>query len=298
MSHDSEFPATKRTTLIKQVGSIIGRSESTTVLGCICFCLLTFFCPLVVAAHDTWVETNTSLVRQGDVVFVDLKLGNHGNDHRDFKLASKISLAPCQLSVIGPEGKPVDLKPTIIDTGFAPKEGYWSSRFVTKEAGLHVVSHTLDTLHGTTRAIKSGKAYFLTSAKLDELPSISAGFDKPLGHVIELVPLTNPITAMGPNQPIRVKLLYQSKPLPAARVTFIPRGTVLAEGFDKDYEAMTDADGVASFTPKEGNVVLIVVHHPAADQKGDGYEKTHYTATLTVSVPQISRSGDSKLTSK
>jgi hypothetical protein len=44
--------------------------------------------------------------------------------------------------------------------------------------------------------------------------------------------------------------------------------------------------------------VLVVVHHPVADQKGEGYEKTHYTATLTVSVPQLSRSGDNKLSSK
>lgn len=254
--------------------------------------------PFVATAHDTWVETNTAVVRQGDVVFVDLKLGNHGNDHRDFKLASKISLAPVQLSVIGPDGSSFDLKTGIIDNGFGPKEGYWSNRFVTKEAGLHTVSHTLDTLHGTTRAIKSGKTYFVTSPKLDDVSASNTGFDKPLGHAMELVPLTNPVTAVGPNVPIRVKLLYQSKPLSGARVTFIPRGATLAEGFDKDHEALTDAEGNASFTPKEGNVVLVVVHHPVADQKGTGYEKTHYTATLTISVPQLSRVSDSKLTSK
>lgn len=54
--------------------------------------LLVAFSPLISTAHDTWVETNTSVVRTGDVVHVDLKLGNHGNEHRDFKLASKISL--------------------------------------------------------------------------------------------------------------------------------------------------------------------------------------------------------------
>ncbi|WP_373652946.1 DUF4198 domain-containing protein [Schlesneria sp. DSM 10557] len=245
--------------------------------------------PLGSYAHDTWVETNTALVRQGDVVFVDLKLGNHGNDHRDFKLASKISLAPVQLSVIAPDGSSVDLKPGIIDNGFGPKEGYWSNRFVTKAAGLHVVSHTLETLHGTTRTIKSGKTYFVTSPKLDEVSANSTNFDKPLGHAMELVPLTNPVTGLAPDTPIRVRLIYQSKPLAGARVSFIPRGTTLAEGFDKDYEATTDAEGTASFTPKEGNVVLVVVHHPVADQKGTGYDKTQYSATLTLSVPQQSR---------
>jgi len=261
-------------------------------------CLTVAFAPLTAAAHDTWVEANTPLVRLGDVVHVDLKLGNHGNDHRDFKLASKITLAPCQLSVIGPDGKPVDLKPSIVDAGYAPKEGYWTSRFITKEAGLHTVVHTLNTLHGTTRAIKSGKTYFVASKKLDDVPTTDAGFDEPLGHPLELVPLANPVTAMGANQPIRVKLLYQSKPLADARVSFVPRGAVLAEGFDKDHEQMTDANGVASFTPKEGNVVLVVVHHPAPEQKGEGYEKTHYSATLTVAVPQLCPHCVKALTSK
>lgn len=257
-----------------------------------CLIMALVLAPFGASAHDTWVETNTAVVRQGDVVFVDLKLGNHGNDHRDFKLASKISLTPCQFAVIGPDGTSVDLKPGIIDNGFGPKEGYWSNRFVTKEAGLHTVSHTLETLHGTTRAIKSGKTYFVASPKLDEVAAIDAGFDKPLGHAMELVPLTHPVTAVGPNVPIRVKLIYQSKPLAGVRVTFIPRGATLAEGFDKDHEVMTDAEGHASFTPKEGNVVLVVVHYPVADQKGTGFDKTQYTATLTVSVPQRSRVGD------
>lgn len=253
-------------------------------------------CP--VGAHDTWVETNSSIVRSGELVHVDLKLGNHGNDHRDFKLASKITLAPCQLSVINPKGDAFDLKPHVIDTGFAPKEGYWSARYVTETDGLHVVSHTLDTLHGKTRAIKSAKTFFMTSPKLDAVSEAAAGFDRPLGHPLELVPLVNPVTATGPGQKFRVKLLYQGKPLPEARVAFIPRGATLVEGFDKDYEQLTDADGMATYTPTEGNLLLIVVHHPVANQKGEGYDSTHYAATLTVAVPQLCPHCVKRLTSQ
>lgn len=242
--------------------------------------------PLIARAHDTWVETNTSIVRTGDVVHVDLKLGNHGNEHRDFKLASKISLDKCQLSVIGPDGKAVDLKHALVDTGYAPKEGYWTGRFVTTTPGLHTVSHTLDTLHGTTRAIKSGKTHFMASNLLDNVSSTDTSYKQPLGHPLELVLLKNP-TELGAAVPIRVKLLYQSKPLANVRVTFVPRGAVLSEGIDKDHEQNTDADGIASYTPDEGNVILIVVHHASAEQKGEGYDKTHYTATLTVAVPQL-----------
>ena len=42
-------------------------------------------------AHDTWVQTNTNVVRAGDAAHIDLMLGNHGNDHRDFKIAGKKS---------------------------------------------------------------------------------------------------------------------------------------------------------------------------------------------------------------
>lgn len=239
------------------------------------------------SAHDTWVETNMSLVRKGELVHVDLKLGNHGNEHRDFKLASKIALEKCEIAVIAPNGKSTDMKSKMVDTGYSPKEGYWSGRFVTQTEGVHVVSHTLETLHGTTRAIKSGKTFFVASKKLDAVPEIADGFDRPLGHGYEIVPLVNPVTATGPGQPIRVRVLYEGQPAPEARVSFIPRGVALAEGFDKEYEQLTDQEGVASFTPTEGNIYLIVSHRQAADQKGEGYDKTHYSATLTVAVPQL-----------
>ena len=246
------------------------------------FALLLLLVPNIGTAHDTWVQTNTSRVRVGDVVHVDLMLGNHGNNHRDFKLASKITLAPCTLAVIDGQGTSHDLKSKIVDTGYAPKEGFWSARFIPQEAGLHVVVHSLDTLHGSTRAIKSAKTYFSAGAGADK----ATGFDKPLGHTLELVPLTNP-SAFVAGQPIKLRLLYQGRPLPEARVSFIPRGQVLAEGFDKDFERTTDAEGVATFTPKDGNFVLAVVHHAAPEQKGEGYEKTHYSATFVANVPQI-----------
>ena len=81
------------------------------------------------AAHDTWVATNTNLVRTGDAVYIDLRLGNHGNDHRDFKLASKIDLAGCTLDVHTPEGGSFDLMSGLVDTGYAPDEGYWCGKF-------------------------------------------------------------------------------------------------------------------------------------------------------------------------
>ncbi len=238
-------------------------------------------------AHDTWVETNTAIVRKGELVHVDLKLGNHGNEHRDFKLASKISLDKCELSVISPAGKSIDMKSKMVDTGYTAKEGYWTGRYVTQSEGLYIVSHTCQSGHGKTRGIKSAKTFFVVSRKLDAVPENTVGFDKPQGHPYEIVPLVNPVTAMGPGQPIRVRVLYEGKPASEARVSFIPRGVSLAEGFDKEYEQLTDGDGVASFTPQEGNLYLIVSHRRADDQRGEGYDTTHYSATMTIAVPQL-----------
>jgi hypothetical protein len=69
-------------------------------------------------------------------------------------------------------------------------------------------------------------------------------------------------------------------------VSFIPRGATLAEGFDADHERRTDAAGRCAYTPKEGNLLLVVAHLIKSDETGDGYDKTAYAATLVVDVPQ------------
>ena len=238
-------------------------------------------------AHDTWVQTNTGVVRVGDNIHIDLMLGNHGNEHRDFKLASKITLDGCNLAVIAPSGKKYDLKDRLIDVGYVPKEGFWTTRFAGAEPGLYTISHSRESLHGTSRGIKSGKAFFIFSPSLDKVSRDLKGFDKPLGHPLEIVPVTNPVAPMGPGQAIKVQVLYRGKPMQDARVSFIPRGAQLSEEFDETYERKTSADGLASFTPKEGNYVLVCVHHEEPQEKGPGYDATKYSATLTVFVPEL-----------
>jgi len=242
-----------------------------------------------VAAHDTWVQTNTNVVRASDNVHVDLMLGNHGNDHRDFKLASKIDLDGCTLAVLAPDGKRYDLKDRLIDTGYTPREGFWTARFAGAQPGLYLVAHTSDKVvsYAPTRSVKSAKTFFVVSKSLDRVSPDNPGFDKPLGHALELVPETNPVTPMGPGTPIKVRLLYKGKPLANAQVSFIPRGESLSEGFDKRYERLTDEQGRAAFTPKEGNYYLVVAHRVEPKESGKGYESTKYSATLTVLVPQI-----------
>ena len=243
----------------------------------------------VAPAHDTWVQTNSNVLRVGDAVHIDLMLGNHGNDHRDFKIAGKPDLDGSTLQVIAPDGKRYDLKDRLVDQGYAPKEGYWSARFTGAQPGLYLVTQTADKVmsYAPVRSVRSAKTYFVVSKSLDNVPQHNPGFDKALGHALELVPESNPVTPMGPGTPIKVRLVYKGKPLAGARVSFIPRGETLTEGFDARFERKTDEQGRASFTPREGNYYLVVAHHEEPGESGKGYQSTKYSATLTVLVPQV-----------
>ena len=256
---------------------------------------LSLVCSL--SAHDTWVEVNTPEVRAGNLVHVDLKLGNHGNDHRDFKLHSLISLDHATLKVHLPSGEQVDLKPKLIGTAYEEKQGYWTTRLLTTEEGLHVVAHELDTLHGKIRAIKSAKTYFIAGVDSQSSTDKSLPCDTPLGHPLELIPLTNPVTESGPGMPLRLRVLFENQPLVNARVSFIPRGQILQEGFDEAFERMTDEKGDVQFTPQEANVLLVVIHHREPERSGDGYESTYYSATMTIAVPQVPLHGNPDTTS-
>lgn len=239
------------------------------------------------SAHDTWVQASQRLARVGDVLHIDLFLGNHGNEHRDFKLAGKLaSLDGATLEVISPDGRRTDLVPEAVDVGYAPKDGFWSARFVPGGPGLHGLSHTRVGVHQGKRGIKSGKAYFMASTELDAPPGTGVCHAEPLGHPLELVPETHPAIGTGPGRGITVRLMFRGMPLTDHRVSFVPRGATLAAGFDPRFERRTDATGRCSFEPREGNLLLVVAHLEAPDEKGPDFDRTVYSATLVLDVPQ------------
>jgi uncharacterized GH25 family protein len=260
----------------------------STCLLAIALALLAF-CSQAAMAHDTWVQTNTNLIRTGDAVHIDLMLGNHGNDHRDYKLASKIDRDGVVLKVRGPDGKSYDLADRLVDTGYTPKEGFWTTKFAATAPGMYVVEHSLDKIvhHGRpVRSVRSGKTCFVVSRSLDKIPLKNSGFDTVLGHPLEIIPVKNPVAPAGPGQRIHVRVLFQGKPFAKAKVSFIPRSETLKPDHDPQYERETDAQGEARFTPLTGDYFLIAVHHRDEKATGPGYEATHYSATLNVFVPE------------
>lgn len=151
------------------------------------------------------------------------------------------------------------------------------------------MAHTSDKVvnYAPERSIKSAKTFFIVSKSLDNVSRDNPGYDRVLGHPLELVPEVSPVTPMGPGTAIKVRLLYKGKPLSGACVSFIPRGTTLTEGFDERFERRTDREGRASFTPAEGNYYLVVAHYREPLESGKGYRSTKYSATLTVLLPQV-----------
>jgi len=238
-------------------------------------------------AHDTWLQASPTTLRPGDVAHVDLFLGNHGNDHRDFKVAGKLgSLEGVAVDVIAPGGRRTDLVPAMTDVGSAPKEGFWTGRFVAATEGLHCMTHLREGIRHGARGLKGGKTYVMVAEKLDDLGAPAGDHATPLGHPLELVLETHPVVDCGPGRPITVRLLHRGRPLADHRVSFIPRGVELEPDFDPEYERTTDAEGRASYTPREGNLLLVVAHLTAPHENGDGYEATSYAATLVLAVPQ------------
>jgi len=254
---------------------------------CVCAMTLAFTSPTF--AHDSWVQTNTHIVRTGEPVYVDLMMGNHGNEHRDFKLAGKVDIESSTLELVDPDGATRDLRPALTDQGLDPRGEYWSARLGTSKPGLYIVAHTSDKVvsYAPKRSVKSAKTLFIASDSLDSVPTIGSGYDRVFGHAFELVPVVNPVAPMGPGERIKVKLLYQGKPLADAHVAFIPRGATLKEGVDEKYERTTDENGLASFEPGEANLYLVVAHHEDSALTGEGFTSTKFSATLTVWVPAL-----------
>ncbi len=242
-----------------------------------------------VLAHDIWIEPSVGVVRSGDWLRLSLMLGNHGNEHRDFKLASKVSAGDQNLTVIDPKGQRYDLTPSLADAGYAPQEGYWTTRFQPDLAGLYTAVSTFDKVmsYAPVRDVKCAKTYFVASKNMDKVPMANPGFDRIFGAPFELVPETNPVTPMGAGETFKVRVLYKGKPMAGVKVGFVPRGAEPKGDLDPAYEKVSAADGSVQMTLKEANTYLVAAHWVDKSAKGEGYSSINYSATICLVVPGI-----------
>jgi hypothetical protein len=72
----------------------------------------------IVCAHDGWIQSNVPRAGTGDMVYIDMQFGNHGNTHRDYKIySSKWDVNKSTFTLYAPEGSFTDLKSRVIDVG-------------------------------------------------------------------------------------------------------------------------------------------------------------------------------------
>jgi len=239
------------------------------------------------------VEINTVRTETSQPVYASLMLGNRGNHHRDFKLASKLPLEGTTLALISPNGRKRNLKPSLIDNGLAEKEGFLSVQVTPKQPGPHTLLHTFEAIvhYAPKRVIRSGKAFFLA-----ETPGVKTAenrwYAKAYGYPLELVPLSDPVR-LETGDTFRLRLLFKGEPLKDTVVSCIPRGVVLKGEFDPAHEARTNAQGEVVFTMKDANFYLVVAHQAAPEETGKRYsEGTAYSATMTLQVRARSRQVD------
>ena len=240
-------------------------------------------------AHDIWIEANQTLVRLGEQVNLALMLGNHGNHHRDFKLASKIPAGQQSLRVMTPEGTSIELTPNLIDNGYEPKEGFWSTTFLGYQPGIYQAISTFDQVmsFAPVRDIKCAKTFFGLTGSLDKPVKFEKGFGLPIGAPLELIAVSNPVYGLGNGSVFTVRLLFKGKPLPETVVSFIPKGVTLTGDIDPRYEVKTDAMGIASFTLCQSGQWLIAAHAKDDSASGEGYKSIGFSATLHLQVPAV-----------
>lgn len=234
------------------------------------------------AAHDIWVEPSSAhLPEVGAYLYLDVKLGNHGNDHRDFKLWGKLSPPLLGLSVAlvsGLESEEMDLTEKLVDLGSSPREGYWSALHRPETGGLYRVTHRMGAVmtYAPVRSTQIAKTYFAVGSLEEAAPWT----ESVLGEGLELVPLSHPVLGSRVGSEIAVRVLFKGQPVAGKRVSFLGRGSLPEGEFDPSRERLTDAEGVVRFTLIEPGLTLIVAHHFAADESGEGYDNSKYGATL------------------
>ena len=275
------------------------RSQNIRI-GLIAFVLLSF--AVISNAHDGWIQTNASRICTGDMVYIDMQFGNHGNTHRDYKIyGSKWDITKSTFTLYTPRGAAINLIDSVIDVGvdetkaaggvtYIDKNGYLVASFIPKEFGIYIADVRQDMVvsYAPERSIKCAKAIVgSVPSTMGNYRASLRGYDAIFGQVLEIIPLDEP-TDLAVGDTLHVQVLYKGAPLRDAHLAVIPRGKTLPPlGEENPYDLMTDMYGKASFTFDEANYHLLVVHVDTAESgslDGKDYTQTKYAATMTVIV--------------
>src|SRR5690554_774720 len=108
--------------------------------------IMTISLALPAFAHDGWSQTNSPIIAQGEVSYIDLLLGNHSNEHKSYRIAGQWSTDSSKVYVTTPAGQKADITSTRFYTGEAATEtepavnNGFVATFSSKSPGAYIIS--------------------------------------------------------------------------------------------------------------------------------------------------------------
>ncbi len=234
--------------------------------------------------HDIWIETDKAVYQSNQSVNLSLMLGNHGNHHRDYKLASYVKPGQATFDVYPNQTASVDYIKNLRLTSVG-NDKFWQFNANFQRAGQYAAASTFDQVmtYAPVRDIKSAKAYFWIEPSSSTVKTLD--YKIPLGHKFELIPQSDPSRQLRAGRSFSVKVLFNGNPKPGIVVSFIPKGIELVDNFDPFYQRVTDENGEASYPIGNTGPHLVAAHLKDPRAKGIGYQGINYSATLFLNVP-------------
>lgn len=248
-------------------------------------------------AHDFWIEPSAFTPAPGQRVAVRLRVGQ---DLRGDPVPRDPALLR-RFTVVGPSGEsPVPGLPNTDPAGFAAFQApglytivYESGRSSVAldaakfekylaDEGLEKISALRASRGQSGARVKEVFSRFAKALILaGDLPNKSrgSGYDQVLGQRLELVPEANPYALTGGGE-LRVRLLYEGKPLAGVLVAALQKGRPEAR-----ISARSDKEGrVRLRLDRPGFWLVKAVHMvPAPREAGADWES--FWASLTFEVP-------------
>ncbi|MCY9512838.1 DUF4198 domain-containing protein [Paenibacillus apiarius] len=240
-------------------------------------------------AHDGWSQTNSPIIGEGEVSYVEMMLGNHSNEHRSYRIAGQWSTDSSKVYVLNPSGKKTDITDTRFYTGEAATEeepavnNYFVSSFSASKPGAYIVSVEGDSIFKhdgkASRTLRSAKSFVaVMDIPVLKRASLLKGFERLVSpDRAELVPLFSP-AAVRPNQEISAQLMLKGKPLADTEVSLIRRSNSEAKTLK------TDAKGTISFKTGPADYYLLRAKPTMNEQVEGQYDSVSYEATMTFIV--------------
>jgi uncharacterized GH25 family protein len=244
-------------------------------------------------AHDFWIEPSAFTPAPGQRVAVRLRVGQELRGDpvpRDPALIRRFV-------VVGASGEsPVPGVPNTEPAGFATfqAQGLYTIAYDGNRApveldarkfedylaqeGLEKISALRASRGRSAAGVKEVFSRFAKSLIAVGNGS-GPGYDRLLGQRLELVPETNPYALTGGGE-LRVRLLYEGKPLAGALIMALHKGRPEAK-----VSARSDAQGRAKLRLDRPGFWLVKAVHMVAAPRDAGADGESFWASLTFEVP-------------